>query len=130
LRGAKRRIRQVRGAGHIERRAEGCRHRPVGGDIVQRAQHQRALALRPRHHLQCHFRHDGKRTPGSRQQFAEIVAGDVFHHPAAGLEAVAEPRHRMRTQEMVAHATGLDAARTRQAGGDHAADGSKPWRAQ
>ena len=99
-------------------------------DIVEPAQHQRALALRPRHHLQRHFGHDRERAPGPRQQLAEIVAGDVLHDPAAGLETVAEAGHRLRAKQMVAGAAGLDAARTGEAGADHAADGAGRRRAQ
>ncbi len=128
--GAKRRVRQMRRAGHIERRAQCRGHRPVGGDIVEPPQDQRALALGPRHHLQGHFRHHRQRAPGPRQQFAEIVAGDVLHHPAAGLEAVAEAGHAVRPQQMIASAAGPDAAGSGEAGADHAADGAEARRAQ
>ena len=120
----------MRRAGYIERRAQRRRHRPVCGCSVEPAQHQRAFALGLRHHLQRHFGHDRERAPGSRQQFAEIVAGDVFHHPAAGLEAVAEAGHPVRPQKMIAGAAGLDAARTGEAGADHAADGAEVWHPQ
>ena len=97
-RAPKRRIRHMRRARHVERRAQRRRHRPVRGDIVEPAQHQRAFAFGPRHHLQRHFGHDRERAPRSRQQLAEIVAGDVLHHPPAGLETVAEAGHRMRAR--------------------------------
>ncbi len=50
--------------------------------------------------------------PGSRQQLAQVIAGDVFHHPATGLETVAETGHRVGAEQMIAGAAGLDAART------------------
>ena len=46
-RGPERRIRQMRRARHVERRAQRRRHRAVGGEVVEPAQHQRALALGP-----------------------------------------------------------------------------------
>ena len=95
---SKHRIRHVRRAGHVERRPQRLGHRPVCSDIVQPAQHQRALALGPWHHLQRHLRHDRERAPGPRQELAQIVAGDVLHHPATGFKAVAEAGHRMRAQ--------------------------------
>src|SRR5206468_10385246 len=58
------------------------------------------------------FRHHGQRAPRPRQQLAEIVAGDVLHHPAPGLETVAEAGHRMRAEQMIARAAGLDATGT------------------
>ena len=120
----------MRRAGHIERRAQRRRHRPVRGNVIQPPQRQRALALGPRHHLQGHLRHDRERAPGPRQQFAEVVAGDIFHDFAAGLETVAEAGHRMSAQKMIAGATGLDTAGSGQPGADHAPDGSDVRRAQ
>ena len=48
----------------------------------------------------------------------------------AGLEAVAEAGHRMRAEQMIAGAAGLDAARTGEPGADHAADGAVAGRAE
>ena len=62
-RGPERRIRQMRRARDVERRAQRRRHRPVGGEIIEPAQHQRAFALGLRHHLQGHFGHDRERAP-------------------------------------------------------------------
>ena len=124
------RVRQVRRARDVVGRAKRRGHRPVCGDVVQPGEHQRALALRLRHHFQGDFRHHRQRAPRPRQQLAEIVAGDVLHHPAAGLETVAEAGHRMRAEEMIARAAGLDAAGTGEPRADHAADGAVAGRAQ
>ena len=102
----------MRGPGDVEGRAERRRHRLVGGGIVEPAQHQRPLGLRLRHHLERHLGHDRQRAPGSGQQLAEIIAGDVLHHLAAGLEAVAEAGDRVRPEQMVARPARLDPART------------------
>ena len=112
----------MRRAGHIEWRSQRRRHRPVCAGLIESPQDQRALAFRSRHHLQRHFRHDREGAPGSRQKFAQIVAGDVLHHPPSGFEAVTETGHAVRTQQMIAGATGLDAPGTGKARPDHAAD--------
>src|SRR5207247_7573763 len=67
------------------------------------------------------------RAPGARDQLAEVVAGDVFDHPAAGLESFAAAGHRREAEEMVAPGAGLDPARAgnvrRQRAADRAAAG-------
>ena len=118
----------MRRRGDVEGRAERRGHGAVGGEVVEAAQHQRPLALRTRHHLQRHLGHDRERATGTREQLAEVVAGDVLHHLAAGLEAVAEARHRMRAEQMVARPARLDPARPGQPRADHAADGPEPGR--
>src|SRR6185369_2052061 len=58
------------------------------------------------------------------QELARIVAGNVLHHLAAGLEAVAEARDRVRAEQMIARPARLDPARSGEPRRDHAADGS------
>ena len=88
--------------------------------LAARSSRPRSTSVRSlsglRHHLQRHLGHDRERAPGTRQQLAEVVAGDVLHHLAAGLEAVAEAGHRMRAEQMIARPARPDAARARQPG--------------
>ena len=102
--------------------------------LAARSSRPRSTSVRSasglRHHLQRHLGHDGERAPGARQQLAEVVAGDVLHHLAAGLETVAEARHRVRAEQMIARPARLDPARPGEAGGDHAADGAGSGRAE
>ena len=87
----------------------------LAADIVEAAQHQTALALRPRHHLQGYLGHDRKRAPGPRQQFAEVIAGDVLHHLTPGnLKLSPKPDTPCAPSKWSRAATGLDAARAGQ----------------
>ena len=70
-----------------------------------------------------------ERAPGARHQLAEIVAGDVLHHAAAGLEGLAAAGHRCHAEEMVARGARLDPARSGQIGSEHAADRADAGRA-
>src|SRR5262249_58940221 len=105
------------GAGH-------GRDRPSRREI---ADHQRLLGLGPGQHLDRYFGHRGEGAPGARDQLAEVVAGDVLHHPAAGLEGFAAAGHRAEAEEMVASGRGTEPARTgnvsRQRAADRAAAG-------
>ena len=76
-------------------------------------------------------RHLGQRRQGAeaaRQQLAEVVAGDVLHHPPAGLEDLALAVDGKRAQEMVARRARLWAARAGEIAGQHAAQGPLPRR--
>ena len=71
------------------------------------------LGLRPRQRLDRHLGHRRERAPGAGEQLAEVVAGDVLHHPAAGLEGLAAARHRRHAKEVIARGARLEPARTR-----------------
>src|SRR5262249_61217868 len=73
--------------------------------------------------------HRGERPPGAGDELAQVVAGDILHHPAARLEGFAAARHRGKTEKMVACGAGLDPARAGEIGGERAADGAAASRA-
>ena len=60
--------------------------------------------------------HDPARAP------SEIVAGDVLHHPSAGLDDLAPAIDRRHAENVIARRAGKDAPTARVIGGDHAAD--------
>ena len=94
----------------------------AGGGIVK-AEHQNGhLGLGARQHLERHVGHRRERAPGAGEQLAEVVAGDVLHHAAAGLEGLAAAGNRGEAEKMVARGAGLDAPRAGEVGGEHAAD--------
>ena len=67
------------------------------------------LGFRPRQRLDRDVGHDGERAPGASQKLAEVVAGNVLHHAAAGFERLAASGNRAEAKEMVAGGAGLDA---------------------
>ena len=69
-------------------------HRARGRRIVEPEHQQRLLGFGARQHLDGDVGHRRERAPGAGEQLAEIVAGDVLHHPAARLEGLAAARHR------------------------------------
>ncbi len=115
---------QVHGARHLE----GCRHRRaqhLDGDLVGQAeQDQGCRILGRRHHLEGHLAHDRQRAPAARQAAAQVVAGDVLHDAAAGLEDLAAPVDAAHAEQVVAGSADADAAGAGQVGGEHAGDGA------
>ena len=79
-----------------------------------------------RQHLEGHLGHGSERAETAGEQLAQIVAGDVLHHPPAGLDQIAAPGDRLDAEEVVARGPGLDPARAGQIAGKHAADGAAP----
>jgi hypothetical protein len=114
--------RQVRGARHVERQAHGGRHRLDRLVIVETDQRHARLGLRPRQGLDRHLGQRRQRAPRAGHELAEVVAGDVLHHPPPGLEGLAAARHRREAQEMIARRAGLDPAWAGKVGGERAAD--------
>ena len=74
-------------------------------------------------HLERHLAHDRQRAPAARQAAAQVEAGDVLHHAAAGLEDLAAAVDRPHAQQVVARRADADAPRAGQVGGEDAADG-------
>ena len=74
----------------------------------------RSGALRRRHDFNRHFMQRREGAPGAGEQFAEIIAGDVLDHLAAGFERLRPPADGMKAEQMIARGAGLDAARTGQ----------------
>ena len=90
---------------------------------VVEAEHEHGrFGLRARQHLDRHLGHRRERAERARQQLAEIVAGDVLHHAAAGLEGLGAARHRREAEEMIARGAGLDPPRARQIRRERAAE--------
>ena len=112
----------MHGAGDLEGRAEARHIASTAVGIGQAEAEQRAGLRRRRKHLEGDLGHDGERAPGAGERPAEIVAGDVLHHPAAGLERLAPPVDASHAEHMVARGAGQDAAAAGEVGGDHAAD--------
>ena len=81
-----------------------------------------------RQRLDRHVGHRRERAPGAGEQLAEVVAGDVLHHAAAGLEGLAAARNRRQAEEMIARGAGLDAARAGEVGGERAAERARAGR--
>ena len=116
--------RQMRRARHVAAGAHGGGHRRDRPRRLEATDQHRRLGLRPGQHLDRHLGQDGERAPGTRHQLAEVVAGDVLHHPAAGLEDFAAAGHRGEAEEVVACGAGLDPARAGQVRRQRAADGA------
>jgi len=93
---------------------------------MEPSQHHADLGLGARQRLDGDIGHGAKRAPGACHQLAEIVAGDVLHHAAAGLEGLGPARHRRHPEEMIARCARLDAARAGEVRGQHTADGAAP----
>ena len=70
------------------------RHRGPAAAPSPRSQRRGRVLMR-------HVGHDCQRAPGAGQQLAQIVAGDVLHHPPARLEGLAAARDRRHAEEMV-----------------------------
>ena len=81
---------------------------------LQAIDQNRARPLRRGQHLDRHLVHERERAVGAREQLADIVAGHVLDHPAAGLEALAPPAHRVHAEEVIARSACLDPARARE----------------
>ena len=92
----------MHGAGHFEGRAEAERHHVDRGLVGQAEAEQRARLGRAGQHLHGHLGHHRKRAPGAGNRLAEIVAGDVLHHAAAGFEGLAPAVHARHPEQMVA----------------------------
>ena len=75
-------------------------------------------------HLDGDVGHGGERAPGAGQHLAHVVAGDVLHHAAAGLDGLGAAGDGGDAEEMIARGAGLDAARAGEIGSDGAADGA------
>ena len=80
-----------------------------------------------RQHLEGHLGHGDQGAEAAGEQLAQVIAGDVLHDPAAGLDRVAAPGHRAHAEEVIARCAGLDPTRAREVAGDHAADRAAPW---
>src|SRR5260370_432841 len=114
---------KVGGSRDCVRRVERCRQGRDGTVIVEAEDHHSSCLLRPRQDLDRDLAQYGEGAERAGHQLAEIIAGDVLHDLAAGLEALAAPAHRGKTEKVVARGTGLEPARPRQIAGEDAAKG-------
>ena len=62
----------------------------------------RALLLRRRQHLHRHLHQRRQRAHRTGQQLRQIIAGDVLHHLATGLELLAQAVDRTEAEKMIA----------------------------
>ena len=118
--------RQTGRAGDIARAVHGPAQRSETGGARARPHQERGLVLGRRQHLEGHLGHGDQGAEAAGEQLAQIIAGDVLHDPAAGLDRVAAPGHRAHAEEVIARGAGLDPTRAREVAGDHAADRAAP----
>jgi FAD/FMN-containing dehydrogenase len=98
--------------------------------LARRAGEQQRAALgRCGQHLEGHLGHQRERAEAAGEQLAEVVAGDVLDHAAAGLDQVAAAGHRLHAEQVVARGAGLDAARAGEVAGERTADRAAAGRA-
>ena len=116
----------MHGAGHLERRAHGEAQRLDAVRIGKAETQHGADLARGRKHLDGDLGHHRERAPGAGKRAAEIVAGDVLHHPAARPDRLAAAVDRLHAEHMIAHRAGEDAPAAGEIGGDHPADGALP----
>ncbi len=79
---------QMGGAGDVEGRAHGRGHGGAGPRIVETIDQHGRLGFRLGQHLERDIGHGGERAPGAGDQLAEVVAGDVLDHAAAGFDGL------------------------------------------
>ena len=116
----------MRRSRHIERTLQ-CRRQGRDGHIVGEARkNQGPAGLRRRQHLEGEIGEGAEGAERAGHQFADIVAGDVLDHPAAGLEGLAAAADRVQPQQVVAGRARLDPPRTGQVASEDAADGRLP----
>ena len=83
----------MRGAGDLEGRAERRRQRRDGAGVVEAVQHERRrCARRLGSTLKVTSVKHAERALGAGQELHEVEAGDVLHHPPAGLDDLARAR--------------------------------------
>ncbi len=113
---------QVHGAGNLELAAHGGAQGLDREFVGQAEQDDGGRILRHRQHLEGHLAQDRKRAPAARQAAAQVDAGDVLHHAAAGLEDLASAVDGAHAQDVVAGRAGADPPRAGHVGGEYAAD--------
>ncbi len=93
-------------------------HRLVGGEL----EHARGLGAGQRLALERDLEHDPQRAQRSGNEPRHVEAGDVFHDPAAKRQVVAAAVEQAHAQDEIAHRPGVRPPRSRQSGGDAAAE--------
>ena len=89
--------------------------------VVEAGEDERRLGLRRRQDLEGHLGEHAERAVRAGEELHQVVAGDVLHHPAAGLDDLAAAGDGADADQAVAGGAGLDAARTGEIGrGDRA----------
>ena len=91
--------------------------------VLEAGEHDGHRRLRRRQDLEGDFGQEAERAVGAGQQLDQVEAGDVLHHPPAGLDDLAMAVDEAHAEQMVAGGTGGEAARTGGIGGEQAADG-------
>ncbi len=113
----------MRQGGNLVRAARRLAHGHDGGCIVLPEQQHRANLFRRRQDLDRDLRQRRQGAETARHQFAEVVAGDVLDHPAAGFEGLAPAGNTFDAKKMIPRSARLDPAWPSHIGGQHAADG-------
>ena len=121
--------RQMRRARHLERRPDRLGERRVAASIVEAAQQERRLDLGSRQHLEGHLGQEAERAMRPALQLREIEAGDVLHHPAAGLDRLARAVDETHADQVVADRARREAPRPGAVGSHEPADGRLAARA-
>src|SRR5690606_1577672 len=90
-----------RGPRYLMGRTKGGGKRGDGGAIFQAEQQKGARLLGPGQHLEGHLAHGRQGPEGAAEQLGEIVARDVLHHAAAGLDGLAAPGGGAEAEKMI-----------------------------
>ena len=91
------------------------------GKIVS-ADEKRTACFRRGQCLDCDLVHHAQRTERTAHQFRQIIAGDILHHLAAGLERLGAAGHSLEAEKIVPCRSRSEAARTGNVGRDQPAD--------
>ena len=118
--------RQMRQSGYLVRAGSGLAHGQNGGRINLAEQQHGAHLIGRRQYLDRNLRQRRQSAETAGHQLAQIVAGDVLDHPAAGLECLAPARNSFEAQEMIPRRARLDTPRPGQIGGEDTANGRFP----
>ena len=97
--------------------------RMAPGRFVAQAEEQQGRGgLGSGHHFHGYLGQGAEGPPGASHELGQIIAGHVFHHPAAASEGFAASRNSRKAENVIAQGARPDAARSRQIGGDDAAE--------
>ena len=112
----------MHGAGDLERRAKRHAQGLDAGRIGKTETENGARFALGRKHLQRNLGHHRQRPPRAGKAAAEIVAGDVLHHPPPRSDGFAAPVDRLDAEHMVARRARTDAPGAGEIGGNDTPD--------
>ena len=84
--------------------------------------YQGLLGCGARLNPEADFGEDSEGAKGAAEEFGQVVAGDVFDHPAAGADALSVAVDHLEAQQVVAQGAGFEAPGAGEVAGDGAAD--------